>query len=438
MSSLDGEGYLAGMEGEIMMSRRERERMRECARVVRGELRVRDAAVLLGISERQCGRIMWRYKARGAAGLVHGARGRPSNRGAPREKREAVLARYDEKYKGFGPTLAAEKLERDGLEVNAETLRRWLIEAGEAGEWKRRRKRSAHRSQRERKAHFGELVQMDGSHHRWFEERGAKSCLMDMVDDANNTRLALFSAEETTESAMRLLWAWIEQYGIPLALYVDKKNVFVVDKKARERAEDEGREALTQFGRACKKLGIRIIAANSPQAKGRVERSHGIYQDRLVKELRLEELSTIEDANRLLDGGYMEELNRKFTVEAASGVDYHRSAQGIDLASVFCIEEERSVTEDWIVRFENRFFQLEPPRKKMSGRGKVLVQRRLDGNLYFDYKGCYLAFVELAARPTPKKKAKQRKGSESIMRKYIPPPDAAWRRFVINPGRPPV
>lgn len=435
MSSLDGEGYLAGMEGEIMMSRRERERMRELSRVVRGELRVRDAAVLLGISERQCGRILSRYKARGAAGLVHAARGRRSNRGKPIELREAVLECYDEKYKGFGPTLAAEKLERDGLEVHAETLRRWLIEAGE---WKRRRKRSSHRSQRERKAHFGELVQMDGSHHRWFEERGAKCCLMDMVDDANNTRLALFSDEETTGAAMRLLWAWIDRYGIPLALYVDKKTVFVVDKKSRERAEDEGREALTQFERACKKLGIRIIAANSPEAKGRVERSHRIYQDRLVKELRLEGLSTIEDANRLLEGGYMDELNRRFTLQAASEVDYHRSAKGIDLAAVFCIEEERSVTEDWIVRFENRFFQLTPPRKKMRGRGKVTVQRRLDGSLYFDYQDRFLDFVELPARPTPKKKAKKRKGSEPIMRKYIPPPDSPWRRFVINPGRPPL
>lgn len=435
MSSLGGEGYLAGMEGEILMTRRERERMRELSRVVRGELKVRDAAVLLGISVRQCGRILSRYKARGAAGLVHGARGRPSNRGAPSEKREAVLARYEERYKGFGPTLAAEKLERDGLEVQAETLRRWLIEAGK---WERRRKRSTHRSQRERKPHFGELVQMDGSHHRWFEERGAKCCLMDMVDDANNTRLAQLSGEETTEAAMRLLWAWIELHGIPLALYVDRKNVYVVDEKSRERALDEGREALTQFGRACKKLGIRIIAANSPEAKGRVERSHRIYQDRLVKEMRLENISTIEDANRLLEGGYMDELNRKFTHQAASDVDYHRSAEGIDLAAVFCIEEERSVTEDWIVRFENRFFQLTPPRKKMRGRGTVTVQRRLDGSLHFDYKGQYLAFVELPARPTPKKKAKQRKGPESIIEKYVPPRDHVWRRSVINPGRPPL
>ena len=232
---------------------------------------------------------------------------------------------------------------------------------------------------------------------------------------------------------MRLLWGWIERYGIPMAVYVDKKTVYVVDKKSRERAQDEGREALTQFGRACKKLGIEIITANSPEAKGRVERSHGIYQDRLVKELRLENISTIDPANRLLDGGYMEELNRKFKVEPASRIDYHRSAEGVDLAAIFCIEEEREVSEDWIVRFENRFFQLTPPHKRMRGRGKALVQRRLDGSLNFDYQGRYLPFVELAARPAPKKKPKKMKRTETIMQKYGAPPGSAWRRFRISP-----
>jgi len=413
-----------------MMSKRERERMRELSRVERGDLTVRDAAAILGISKRQCRRVWARYKAEGAAGLVHGGRGRPSNRGLRAEMRVAVLERYEERYWDFGPTLAAEKLAFDGFEVHPETLRRWLIGAGK---WKGRRKRSSHRSWRERRHHFGELVQMDGSHHRWFEQRGPKCCLMDMVDDADSTRLACFSEEETTEAAMRLLWGWIKRYGIPMAVYVDKKTVYVVDKKSCERAEDEGREALTQFGRACKKLGIGIITANSPEAKGRVERSHGIYQDRLVKELRLENISTIDPANRLLDSGYMEELNRKFKVEPASRIDYHRSTEGVDLAAIFCIEEEREVSEDWIVRFENRFFQLTPPHKRMRGRGKSLVQRRLDGSLNFEYQGRYLGFVELAERPSPKKKTKTKKRRETIMQKYIPPPDSAWRRFRISP-----
>jgi len=234
---------------------------------------------------------------------------------------------------------------------------------------------------------------------------------------------------------MRLLWGWIERYGIPVAVYVDQKTVYIVDKKSRERARDEGREALTQFGRACKKLGIRIIAANSPEAKGRVERSHGIYQDRLVKELRLENISMINEANHMLDGGFMDSLNRKFKVEAASMIDYHRSAEGIDLASIFCIEEERAVSGDWIIRFENRFFQLTPPRKRMRGRGKVLVRRRLDGSLHFGYQGRDLAFLELAERPAPMKKTKKKR-SGPIMGKQIPPPDHPWRRTLIRGATP--
>lgn len=415
------------------MSRRERERMREFSRVARGELSVRDAAVILGMGERQARRVWARYKAHGAVALVHALRAQPSNRGICKAKKAAVLARYEERYWDFGPTLAAEKLVGDGLEVNHETLRRWLIETGK---WKRRRKRSKNRSWRERRPHFGELVQMDGSHHRWFEDRSERCCLMKMIDDATNTRLSRFSKEETTEAAMRVLWKWIDLYGIPLALYVDKKTVYVVDEKSRERAKDEGREAPAQFGRACKKLGIRIITANSAPAKGRVERSHGVEQDRLVKELRLENISTIDGGNHLLDAGFTQGLNRKFAVEPESKIDYHRSAAGIDLAAIFCIEEERCVTEDWIVRFENRFFQLTPPRKGMRGRGKVLVQRRLDESLHFDFDGRDLAFVELPERPTPVKKNKKKKQpSETLMRKYGPPSDNPWRRFVINPAK---
>lgn len=417
------------MEGLLSMSRKERERLNELSRVGRGELKLVDAARILGLSYRQCQRVWARYKVGGAAGLVHRGRGKPSNRGAPGELRGRVLERYEERYPDFGPTLAAEKLAKEGLMVDHETLRRWLIREGK---WKRRRKRSSHRSWRERKAHFGELVQMDGSHHRWFEDRGEESCLMDMVDDATGTREAILEEAETTFGAMKVLWGWIERYGIPMALYVDRKNIFVSDRKSRERAEDEGREALTQFGLVCSKLGIRIIAANSPEAKGRVERQHRIYQDRLVKELRLQEISTIEGANRLLEDGFIEELNRKFTVEPASAVDYHRSAEGIDLAAVFCIEEERSVTDDWIVRFENRFFQLTPPHKRMRGRGKVTVQRRLDGSLHFQFRGQYLGYTELPERPQVKEVKKKKRSAKTIIDRYVPTADHPWRKSFLN------
>jgi len=415
------------------MSRKERDRMVQLGRVAKGELRLVNAAEILGISYRQCQRQWARYKESGAAGLVHRGRGKPSNRRTRGDLRDAILARYDELYPDFGPTLAAEKLHEDGMVIDHETLRRLLVATGR---WKRRRKRSSHRSWRERRHHFGEMVQMDGSHHRWFEERGGESCLMGMTDDATNKKLARLDEEETTESAMRLLWKWIELYGIPLSVYVDKKSIFVVDEKSQERARDEGREALTQFGRSCKKLGIEIITANSPQAKGRIERAHGVYQDRFVKELRLRGIDTIEGATELLENGFVESLNKKFAVKPIEAADYHRSAEGYDLAAIFSIEEERTVSADWVVRFENRFFQLKPLNKRLRGNGKVTVSRRLDQSLHFYFRDQELAWKELPERPQPvaRKKGAGR-GSPPIMTNYIPPPDHPWRRFVINPGR---
>lgn len=336
------------MEGHLVMSRKERERLKVFARVKRKELNLKEAAELVGLCYRQCRRVYKRQQAEGDRGLVHRSRGRPSNRGGKAAVRAAVLARYQERYPDFGPTLAAEKLAADGFAVNHETLRRWLVQAGF---WQKRRKRAGHRSWRERRAHFGELVQMDGSHHEWFEKRAERCCLMNMVDDATSKSLPRLSEQETIFSAMELLWQWLDRYGIPGALYTDQKNVYVVDEKTRERAADSGEEVLTQFGRACKKLGIEIITAHSPQAKGRVERSHGTYQDRLVKELRLADINTIAAANELLQSGYVDQLSERFAVSPRSAADYHRSAKGYDLAAIFCIEEQRTVAADWIVRF---------------------------------------------------------------------------------------
>ncbi len=198
----------------------------------------------------------------------------------------------------FGPTLAAEHLASDdGLEVHAETLRRWLKEAGL---WQRQRRRKPYRQRREAKAHFGELVQLDGSFHEWLEERGPRGCLMHMVDDATTKALGRFSEEETIWAAAGVLRRWIERYGVPQALYTDWKNVYVRPPNAEER--ERGEPAVTQFGRMCAKLGIRIIAASSPQAKGRVERAHGTHQDRLVKKLRLAGIGNYDQANAYLDG----------------------------------------------------------------------------------------------------------------------------------------
>ena len=407
------------------MSKKERDWLRVLERVTKKEINLREAAEIMNVSYRQCLRKNKRYREEGDKGLVHQGRGRKSNRAKEEKTRKAIIERYQERYWDFGPTLAAEKLVKEGYEVvDHETLRRWLIKEKL---WKKRRKRSPHRTWRERRAHFGELVQMDGSHHEWFEDRRGACCLMNMVDDATGKTLSLLDEQETTAGAMTLLWRWIERYGIPAALYTDRKNVYVPEDKAVVNAELSGQEVLTQFGRACKSLGIRIIKAHSPQAKGRVERSNGTYQDRLVKELRLENINDIESANKLLINRTIDELNEKFAVPARDKADFHRNAKGRDLGSIFCIEEERALTSDWIVRFDNGYYQLvgqsgRPPTSK-----KVTVRRYLNGELHFNYRGKDLEHRVLPQRPEPTVKAQAPVPKRN--KAYVPPQDHPWRRI---------
>jgi transposase len=258
------------------MSRRELERVAVMGRVTSGDLGLSSAAEMLRLSYRQTKRLWRRYREAGSAGLKHGNAGRPSNRGQPGKLRRRVLHLIAKKYSGgegerFGPTLAAEHLaEEDGIVLDHETLRRWMLEQGL---WSRRRQRKKHCQRRERKPHFGELVQLDGSFHDWLEGRGPRGCLMNMVDDATSTTEARMGKEETIWAAVGVLRSWIENYGVPRALYTDWKNVY--QRKATSGEQLRGEVAVTQFGRMCQKLGIRIIAASSPQAKGRVERNHG-------------------------------------------------------------------------------------------------------------------------------------------------------------------
>ena len=241
------------MEGHLLMSAKERRRKSVFDEVLAGRLTLRSASGRLGLSYRHCRRSCRRFREEGDAGLVHLGRGRRSNRRACERFRRKVIARYRNRYEDFGPTLAAEKLREEGLRVDHETLRRWLLAEGL---WKTQRKGRAHRQRRERKRHFGELVQMDGSHHCWFGVEGAQDCLMNMVDDATGTTLSRMDSAETTEAAMRTLWSWIERYGIPQALYTDKKTVFVTDREPTVEEQLAGEEPRTAFGEACAKPGI--------------------------------------------------------------------------------------------------------------------------------------------------------------------------------------
>lgn len=219
-----------------------------------------------------------------------------------------------------------------------------------------------------------------------------------------------------------------------------RRNVYVIDEKTREKAADSGEEVFTQFGRACRQLGIKIITAHSPEAKGRVERNHGIYQDRLVKELRLAESNTIAAANQFLQNGFCEQLNEKFAVTPRSAVDFHRSPKGYDLASIFCIEEERTLTNDGVVRFENQYYQLQPLRKAPLPKGKVLARRYLNGELHFCYGDRDLVYTLLPERPKRKTvvkiKSKRRRAANTIVKPYVPPLDHQWRSFRFGKGPP--
>jgi len=390
------------MSGHLRMSKKERNRKSVFEEVSGGRRSLREAAKCLGLSYRQCRRSYKRFRAQGDAGLVHRSRDRPSNRGYPASFKARVIARYEERYASlkFGPTLAAEKLAEEGLAVPAETLRRWLQAEGHAP-WRRRH--GACRERRERKEHFGELVQMDGSHHRWFGSKRPEACLMNMVDDAQGTTMSSMCEEETTEGAMRLLWRWVETHGIPRALYTDRKTVFITDREPTLEEQLAGEEPKTAFGKACAKLEIAIIPANSPQAKGRVERNHGVYQDRLVKEMSLKRITTIAGANKLLHNGFTDHLNAKFEREAADPADYHRPVpKGVELADVFCFEEYRVVQNDWTVRYQNRHYQILRENKPLpKPKDKVLVRLRLDGTLHLVYRGKPLAYRHDYGQGTP-------------------------------------
>ncbi len=382
------------------MSSCELERVEVMGRVGSGDLKLRDAAVILELSYRQTKRLWRRYQQVGSKGLKHGNAGRASNRSKPQKLRRRVLNLIREKYSGseeerFGPTLAAEHLaEEDGIVLDHETLRLWMLAERL---WSRQRKRKKHCQRRERKSHFGELVQLDGSFHDWLEGRGPGGCLMNMVDDATSRTQARLGKEETIWAAAGVLRAWIEKYGVPRTLYTDWKNVY---KRTATPAEQlRGKVPFTQFGRMCQKLGIGIMAASSPQAKGRVERNHGIHQDRMIKKLRRKGIASYGAANQFLEKEYLPQHNRRFARVPAKPEDYHgRKPTARELRQIFRLETERRISNDWVLRHEGRYLQLQPAGQRRYGptQSKALVCEWEDGAMEVYYRGQRLAYRELA------------------------------------------
>ena len=413
------------------MSTRELRRAEVLARVKSETLRLVDAAKMLELSYRQTKRLWKRYLGEGAKGLQHRSAGRGSNRAKPEKFRRKVLQLIREKYSGtererFGPTLAAEHLaDEDGVQVGEETLRRWMLAEGL---WSRKRRRKAHRKRRERRQHFGDLVQLDGSFHAWFEERGPRGCLMNMVDDATGTTSCRMGEQETIWTAVGVLQGWIGKYGVPRALYTDWKNVYKRQPTEGERLR--GKAPTTQFGRMCERLEIRIIAASSPQAKGRVERNNGVHQDRLVKKLRRQGIQSYEATNEYLEAEYLPEHNQRFAREAARAENYHvKTPSAAKLREVFRLETERWISNDWVVQYRGHFLQLRPQNRRYGPtKAKALICEWEDGAVEVHYRGERMDYEDLVVRPQAVQVAPREPSREPA--KHVgskPAPGHPWR-----------
>lgn len=407
----------------IMATQEELRRLHVIEKVLEKGLKQVEAAELLSLSWRQIGRMVKRVKKEGQRGIVHRSRGRPSNRKIADQLKEKVIQLYRKSYKGFGPTLACEKLlERDGVSISDETLRVWLLESGD---WKRTRKRKKHRQWRERKKHPGELVQIDGSHHAWFEDRGEPCVLMGYIDDAKGNAFGRFYDHEGTMPAMDSFRRYVRKYGLPLKVYLDGLSTYKSTAKPTIQEQLEGVEPLSEFERALKELRVEVSHAHSPQAKGRIERLFRTFQDRLIKEMRLKGIRTIEEGNRFL-AEYLSVYNKRFSVRPREKEDLHRPLpKGLDLNAILCIKTERTVRNDFTVAHNRKLYQIEKPTKAK----KVIVQDRMDGSMRITHQGQPLRFREITERPARENKQPV---TRRRRRTYIPPADHPWRRFKIK------
>ena len=403
----------------IIMKQKELKRLHVIHKVMEGELTQVEAAEILTLSERQIGRIVKRIREEGDKGIQHRSRGKESRRRLPKKLKDRVVAMYLQKYKGFGPTFTAEKLyEFDDIALSKETVRKWLIEAGQ---WQKGRAHRKHRQWRERKWHCGEMVQMDGSHHDWFEGRRPKCVLMGYIDDATGRIFCRFYEYEGTIPAMDSFKRYITAHGIPMSVYFDKHTTYKSTAEPSIEDEINGTEPLSEFGRALRELGVNLIHAHSPQAKGRVERMFNTLQDRLVKEMNLRGINTIEEANKFLKS-YLSSHNKRFAVKPKEKNDLHREIpKGLNLDKILCIRTERTLRNDSTIAHNGRLYQIQEAVKSK----KVLVQERVNGTMLITHNDVSLKFKEITTRPEKQQKPdrilRNRKG-------HTPSADHPWRK----------
>jgi len=380
-------------EDKVMMSGKELRRLHVIRQAMDQKLTQRQAGEVLGLTDRQVRRLIERLREEGEAGLAHRARGKPSNRRHAPQLKARVLKLYARDYGDFGPTLAAEKLrERHRITLSAETLRLWLRAGGITHFGRRPR---PHRAWRARKAAVGELVQMDGSHHDWFEERGPRCVLLAYIDDASSRVWARFYASEGLWPALDSFGRYVRRYGVPLAVYTDRHTIYKSPAEPTVAEQLDGRAPKSQFARSLEALGSQLIHAHSPQAKGRVERLFHTLQDRLVKELRLAKIATLAEANRFL-AGYLPQYNRRFAVQPTEAADLHRPlSASTDLRAMLAVKTPRVLRRDWTVAHGGQLYQIHNRLRATQ----VMVEERMDGTLRILHHGRPLAYQRLEARP---------------------------------------
>ena len=422
---------------QLTMSNREIDKLKVIQNTIDGKLTWPQAAEILSLSERQVGRLCARVREEGNRGVIHGLKGLPSNNKLPEATTREAISLVRLHFTDFGPTLANEHLLDDyEIRVSTNTLRKLTIGAGL---YSPKTYKQKHRTWRERRACVGMLVQLDGSEHDWFEGRGHKCALLVFIDDATSRILyARFITVEDTLNLMRCTKEYLKINGRPVAIYVDKDSIYKINRQANIDEELRDAMPLSQFTRAMGELGVEMIFANSPQAKGRVERGFRTHQDRLVKELRLAGISDMEAANRFLETIYITKHNEKFAVAPAGRANAHRPLlRAHRLDEILCVKLNRTLGNDYTLRFSNKFFQVTKAQNiRVRPRDIVTIEEWLDGSIHLKLKGVYLQYKRID-KPSYRGHYATNRGELNRLAVLtvgtsVPGKNHPWRRFVYG------
>jgi len=403
----------------IAMSQGDLRRLAVIHKVIDKRLSQVEAADVLELSDRQIRRISARVSEEGDKGVIHRSRGLPSHNALDAKTKRRAIDLCKEVYEGFGPTLASEKLfERDKIKVSRETLRQWLKQ--ERLPYSDRKKRP-HRHWRERKECYGQMIQMDGSDHDWLEARGPKCVLMGYIDDATGIPFGRFYAYEGTIPAMGSFKGYIKKHGIPVSVYLDRHSTYKSTQKPTIEDELNNIGPLSQFGRALKELGVELIYARSAPAKGRIERLFKTFQDRLIKEMRLHNISSLDQANAFLER-YLPVYAKRFAVKPSKSDDLHRPIpKDIDLDEILCVKTERALRNDFTIAHDKKLYQIQ----NNINAQKVMVEERMDGSMVIRHKDSTLKFTQISELP-------QKQHEPKIRKIHIPPMDHPWKRAMYE------